>query len=130
MAQIVIQTCYPCKPEVHVKASNRTTYMYLIKIRTHPKVGCWKSKGEGVLKSIVFKGKIILYQNWTFSRELFWGGGRGWDTSQKTFHGRGRDIFLEQLIYLISFQTNGSPGLEKCPTPPPTAEKGRMLTVV
>ena len=31
-------------------------------------------------------------------------------------------------FYLISFQTNGSPGLEKCPTPPPTAEKGRVLS--
>ena len=70
------------------------------------------SKGEGLLKAIDFKGKYnpISKQYWTFSR-------------------KGYRCFLEQQIILISFQNNGSPGLEKCPTPPPTAEKGRMLTV-
>ena len=80
------------------------------------------SKEEGVLKAIVFEGKCNYIKT-----GISWGncfGGRvGW--SQKSFYGRGMDIFLNStLIYLISFQTNGSPGLEKCPTPPPTAEKG------
>ena len=109
MAQIVIQTYYPCKPEVHVKASNRTTYMYLIKIRTHPKVGCWKSKGEGVLKSIVIKGKVILYQNWTFSRELFFvcfffGGGVGFKPEYLPLEGYGYFFGTAHLFNVFSDQ--------------------------
>jgi len=81
------------------------------KIQTHPKGGYWKFQGRGDLKSHSF---FVL--------------GGGVQARKPSMGGYG--YFLEQHIYLICFQTNGSPGLEKCPTPPPTAEKGRMLTVV
>lgn len=49
--------------------------MVPVKIHTQPKAGYWKSKGEGVFKAIVFKGKYNVLSKLDFLKGIVLGMG-------------------------------------------------------